>query len=156
MLRGLVPNCVSTICGSYRRGAESSGDVDLVASGAGEPEQVLRELVGALRAHPAVAVVHVLGISGHDGVSTANVIILHRGVHRRMDVVYARPAQYGAALLLWTGGVVYERDLRRWAQKRGLRVCVCFVCAYSSRRVDSIAAGSCFRRRLRQEREFEI
>lgn len=131
VLRRLLPNCVSTICGSYRRGAESSGDIDLVASGAGEPGHVLHELVGALRAHPTVAVVHVLGVSGHDGVSTANVVILHRGVHRRMDVVYARPAQYGAALLLWTGGVVYERDLRRWAQKRGLRVCVCVLTAHA-------------------------
>ena len=126
-----MPNCVSTICGSYRRGAESSGDIDLVASGDGEPENVLHDLFRALRAHPTVAVVHVLGISGHDGISTANAIILHKGVHRRLDVVYARPAQYGAALLLWTGGVVYERDLRRWAQKRGLRVCLCVLTAHA-------------------------
>ena len=42
--------------------------------------------------------------------------------HRRVDIVFARRPQYGAALLGWTGSVLYERDLRRWARRAGYTV----------------------------------
>lgn len=120
-----IPNAVSTICGSYRRGAVSSGDIDVVCCGPGEPRSVLAALLAALAAHATVTLTHTLGVGGHDGVSVANVIVRHGGIHRRVDIVYTRPQQYGAAVLGWTGGVLYERDLRRWAQARGLKVRVC-------------------------------
>ena len=120
-----IHNAVSTLCGSYRRGAVSSGDIDVVCSGPGEPRSVLAALLAVLAASATVTLTHTLGIGGHDGVSVANVIVRHGGIHRRVDIVYARPSQYGAAVLGWTGGVLYERDLRRWAQARGLKVRVC-------------------------------
>ena len=42
-----------------------------------------------------------------------------RRLHRRVDIIFARWEQYGAAVLGWTGSVLYERDLRRWARKKG-------------------------------------
>lgn len=38
-------------------------------------------------------------------------------IHRRVDIILAPPASVGTALLGWTGGTTFERDLRRWCDK---------------------------------------
>lgn len=129
-LRTFLPHAIGTIAGSFRRGAPTSGDVDLVvtagADDAVSPGDALARLVRELRASGRVTHTVSLARRAHThshahGVDVAQLVYRASptSVHRRVDIVFAPRAQYGAALLGWTGSVLYERDLRRWARTRG-------------------------------------
>ncbi|WFD37439.1 DNA-directed DNA polymerase [Malassezia japonica] len=131
-LRTILPHAVGAIAGSYRRGAASSGDVDLVVTHGPtdtmSPGTALRMLVEHLRASGHVT--HTVSVARRahtdkqleeHGVDVAQLVYrcTPTSVHRRVDIVFAPRAQYGAALLGWTGSVLYERDLRRAARAKG-------------------------------------
>lgn len=141
-LQSMVPDSQATIAGSFRRGKTASGDVDMVISGTCDDSasSILRSLVQALQRHGKIS--HILSVprpENHREVDVAEVVYVaqmaSRGsVHRRVDVVYAVPERYGAAVLAWTGSSLYERDLRRWAQTRGFSVCVfSLTCSFHKR-----------------------
>jgi len=133
-VRSLVPDARYVIAGSFRRGAPWCSDVDLVVTGT--LRTTASETLAALvqRLHAAHRVSHTVSISRRSaesagyahGVHVAEVVYVTdcdgHHVHRRVDIVLAPPAQFGAALLAWTGSVVYERDLRRWAKAQGYSV----------------------------------
>jgi len=129
-LQSMVPDAQATIAGSFRRGKAASGDVDMVISGttSNSASSILCSLVQALQRLGRVT--HILSVprqEDHREVDVAEVVYvaptaLHGSVHRRVDIVFAAPKRYGAAILAWTGSSLYERDLRRWAQARGFSV----------------------------------
>lgn len=130
VLFSFLPEAIGTIAGSFRRGAPSSGDVDLVVTHGPRdtvaPGEALVRLVDALKRLDRVTHTVSLARRAHaelneHGVEVAQLVYRSTpdGIHRRVDVVFAPRAQYGAALLGWTGGVLYERDLRRHARSRG-------------------------------------
>jgi DNA polymerase mu len=41
--------------------------------------------------------------------------------HRRVDLISAPKERYAAAVLSWSGSMMFERDLRRYAEERGLK-----------------------------------
>lgn len=41
----------------------------------------------------------------------------NRNPHRRLDIILSPPSCVGTAILGWTGGTTYERDLRRFVEK---------------------------------------
>ncbi|WFD29445.1 DNA-directed DNA polymerase [Malassezia sp. CBS 17886] len=137
-LAAVCGGCEYVITGGYRRGKALSGDVDIVATYAGDarapPGALLRALTERLRAEGRVTHVVALAKRAHtsatDGgaahaVDVAEFVYLSHAsgspVHRRVDVVFAQRAQYGAAVLGWSGSVLYERDLRRWARQQGYK-----------------------------------
>lgn len=129
-LQSMVPDAQATIAGSLRRGKLASGDVDMVVAGTCDDSAsfILCRLVQALQRNGTVS--HILSVprqEDHREVDVAEVVYVAQtasgsSVHRRVDVVYAIPQRYGAAILAWTGSSLYERDLRRWAQTRGFSV----------------------------------
>jgi DNA polymerase (family X) len=96
------------VAGSYRRGRETVGDLDLLAV-ADDPAA----LMSALREHDAVR--EVLG-SG----DTKTSVMLAGGMQVDLRVVPA--AAFGAALLYFTGSKSHNVELRQRAQDRGWRL----------------------------------
>lgn len=61
-----------------------------------------------------------------DPLDKANIIFIHpaqgrRDIFRRVDLVVSPWNRFGSAILGWTGSTVFERDLRRFANTKGMR-----------------------------------
>lgn len=133
-LEALCPGTEQTICGGFRRGKTDSNDVDVIFrppgndSGAG----LLRALYRRL-AHLGI-ITHVLHVSerdpnmplhshgaNFDNLDKAFVIFKLPGKgakHRRVDLICAPPERYAAAVLSWSGSMMFERDFRRFVEDR--------------------------------------
>lgn len=104
-------------------------DVDIVMTGTTQapPTDVLQQLAQRLRRRGCLT--HLVSMPRSSNARVDVVQMVYRAtptaLHRRVDVVLAQRAQYGAAVLGWTGSVVYERDLRRWARSKGYSVRIC-------------------------------
>lgn len=126
-VRRHLPDAAYVIAGGYRRGKPLSGDVDIVMTGRGltaNTSDILHALVDEW--YRAGRVTHTVSLSrpapGHrGGPGVAELVYVPRSsrIRRRVDLVLSSPAQYGAAVLAWTGSVLHERDLRRWARTKG-------------------------------------
>jgi len=42
----------------------------------------------------------------------------HKGIRRRLDLIFALPEVYWTAIVGWTGSIMFERDLRQWAKDK--------------------------------------
>ncbi|BEJ01068.1 hypothetical protein CcaverHIS631_0509250 [Cutaneotrichosporon cavernicola] len=136
-LEALAPGCAQTITGSYRRGKETTSDVDVVfrPPKGNETAAVLGALLRRLIRFGIIT--HVLQLSeretgtplhhggaNFDNLDKAFVILCLPGktrLHRRVDLICAPPSRYAAAVLSWSGSMMFERDLRRWAEDRGYK-----------------------------------
>jgi DNA polymerase (family 10) len=96
------------VAGSFRRGRETIGDIDLLAT-ADDGAAAIQGFV----AHPAVAQVSAQG-------STRATVVLRAGVQADLRVV--APESYGAALHYFTGSKAHNIAIRRRAQQRGLKI----------------------------------
>jgi DNA polymerase (family 10) len=106
-LSGHAPGATIVTVGSVRRGAETSGDLDLLATGAGP------ELADAFVAYPAVE-----RVLGH-GPTKASVLL--RGGYQA-DLRLVLPGQRGAALQYFTGSKAHNIVLRDRALARGWKL----------------------------------
>jgi DNA polymerase (family X) len=103
--KGVGKACVA---GSLRRGKETVGDIDLVASWE-RPE----EAIDAFISHPAVTAV----VSRGD---TRSTVRLADGT--QVDLRVVPPESYGAALQYFTGSKEHNVELRRIAGRQGCRL----------------------------------
>ncbi|TGZ77920.1 Nucleotidyltransferase [Ascodesmis nigricans] len=144
------PGLEMRIVGGYRRGKPSCHDIDLLfshrrhSSAAVVGGEFLIRLVKRLE--DLELITHTLSLSypGHhigslpeldtdapavsgDGNfdSLPRGLLIYRdpttGVHRRVDIILTPPVAAGTALLGWTGGTTFQRDLRTWCKTRGWR-----------------------------------
>jgi DNA polymerase (family 10) len=97
--------------GSLRRGNETIGDVDILATGRRAPV-----IVKHFTSQPGV--VEVLGA----GDTKASVIVKSRGRTRQIDLRVLAEPEYGAALQYFTGSKDHNVALRALAQKQGLKL----------------------------------
>ena len=107
-LRGRAPLDRLEIAGSFRRGKETVGDLDLLVISA-EPERVF-DALGAL---PEVGSVQLRG-------GTKETVILRSGT--QVDLRIVPPESYGAALQYFTGSKDHNVRLRTRARDLGLKV----------------------------------
>ncbi|WVR09566.1 hypothetical protein IAU60_006635 [Kwoniella sp. DSM 27419] len=112
------------IMGSYRRGQETSGDVDILITREGGEEGkagILGKLVSALRR---------CGLITHDlsapsdwtapeakWMGVGRLSASHK--HRRIDILCIPYEYWGAALIYFTGNEVFNRSMRLYARKLG-------------------------------------
>lgn len=130
--------------GSYRRGADSSGDIDFIVTRKGTTsetdlvpfldETVTRLtdagfLVAALAAHKQGKGGEVLGGSKWHGCCVLPVeegrAALGKDFQprwRRIDFLLVPESQYGAALIYFTGNDIFNRSIRLLASKKGMRL----------------------------------
>ncbi|KIJ45736.1 hypothetical protein M422DRAFT_29810 [Sphaerobolus stellatus SS14] len=148
-LEEVEPGCLRTIVGGYRRGKEMSNDVDIVYTHPkkGRERNLSRRLVDRLRSLGlATHVLHITSFRSanpnHAPAGAARpdrphwdtldkALIIFRlpatenspkGLHRRVDLIFAPFETYWTAVVGWTGSTLFERDLRLWAkQKMGMK-----------------------------------
>ncbi|WVF71352.1 hypothetical protein IAT40_006156 [Kwoniella sp. CBS 6097] len=131
-LEAYVPGCEYTICGGYRRGKTESNDVDVVFRPPGMDLDIglLKSLY--LRLSDLGIVTHVLHVThrdantpihaspqNFDNLDKAFVIFKLPGpgrLHRRVDLISAPYDRYASAVLSWSGSMMFERDLKRYAE----------------------------------------
>ncbi|CAD6446693.1 9e0816d0-2c46-44c0-9507-b0847a2cdc38 [Sclerotinia trifoliorum] len=141
--QSLDPDIEITIGGSYRRGAKSSGDIDIIITRAHTTSTTqltpfLSSLVKILTdSHflvAALAVPHnnegskwhgccVLPLSSSSSSSSSSPTT-HTNPHpwRRIDFLLVPSTQLGAALIYFTGDDIFNRSMRLLAGKKGMRL----------------------------------
>nr|XP_031863438.1 uncharacterized protein CI109_001314 [Kwoniella shandongensis]KAA5530510.1 hypothetical protein CI109_001314 [Kwoniella shandongensis] len=137
-LDAFIPGCEYTICGGYRRGKPQSNDVDVVFCPPKDDQDIglLRDLY--LRLSELGIITHVLHVThrevnepihaspqNFDNLDKAFVIFKLPGkgrLHRRVDLISAPKDRYASAVLSWSGSMMFERDLKRYAEnERGYK-----------------------------------
>jgi len=144
--RQIHADCQLTIVGGYRRGEAQIGDVDVIVTHVDESatSNLVERLVMSLEG--AGYVTHTLLLStknsergqipvnwkgnggkraGFDTLDKAMLVWREStgaqnhvpGVHRRVDIVVSPYKTVGCALLGWSGGTTFQRDIRRYCKK---------------------------------------
>ncbi|KAK1688271.1 hypothetical protein BDP55DRAFT_657355 [Colletotrichum godetiae] len=132
----LDPDVQIIVGGSYRRGAESSGDIDFIVTKKGtratsELIPFLHKLIGSLEAQNFL-VARLAGSRDDDGSKWHGCCVLpkiegfndgeYRKVWRRVDFLVVPEAEIGAALIYFTGNDIFNRSIRLLASKKGMRL----------------------------------
>ncbi|KAM0218583.1 hypothetical protein ACHAQD_006967 [Fusarium lateritium] len=129
------------IVGGYRRGKQESGDVDVVLSHRDESKtlNVISKIVVALE--KACLITHTLTLSTHNsergqrpvswkgeksnssGFDTLDKALVvwqdsskENAPHRRVDIIISPWKTVGCAVLGWSGGTTFQRDIRRYCK----------------------------------------
>lgn len=126
-LRGLDPQYQVYTMGSYRRGAESSGDIDLLITKPGTSMSDIRAMVVETLVPTLTAAnffVAALAATSLDDGSKWHGACCLPGAHiwRRIDLLLVPDEQLGAALIYFTGNDIFNRSLRLLASRKGLRL----------------------------------
>jgi len=101
------------IVGSYRRGAENSGDIDIIITG--ETGLLYKETIDELIKRKII--LHVLS---RGPVKTLVIARLPgKSIARRLDFLYAPPNEYAFALLYFTGSKIFNTVMRQTALNQG-------------------------------------
>ncbi|KAK9249089.1 hypothetical protein V1506DRAFT_526969 [Lipomyces tetrasporus] len=135
--KAIFPGAQSVVCGSYRRGAQIHSDVDIVLSvPSDEPGMhlvLLESLVKSLKQSNLIS--EVLSISTFNSSHQRSGSLLdlalvvwstiptaeHTLKHYRVDIICVDWAIVGCAVVGWTGGTTFERDIRIQAKDIGLK-----------------------------------
>lgn len=109
----LDPNSKFEIVGSYRRGAQTSGDIDVIITG--KTGQVYKAFVDDLLKTGIIS--EVLS----RGQSKTLVIAKLPGVRvsRRVDFLYAPPDEFAFAILYFTGSKIFNTVMRQYGLDKG-------------------------------------
>lgn len=133
------PKVQLIVGGSYRRGAESSGDIDLIVTKpdtkkTAELAEFLDKLVRQLEAEKFLVVRLASSRPGTDGSKWHGCCVLpqtsglsdnngnYQPTWRRIDFLLVPESETGAALIYFTGNDIFNRSLRLLASKKGMRL----------------------------------
>lgn len=114
---GADPNAIFEIAGSYRRGAESSGDIDILITNARVfDDDLLHKIAELLRADRAFI--------GELSAGSERLTFLYRwnGIVRQVDLLNITYRSYYAALIYFTGSWEFNQRMRTLAKKKGFRL----------------------------------
>ena len=107
------------IAGSYRRGAKTSGDIDILVTFDTETHDtavVMNAIIDNLKQQKYIKAVFAQGDTKFNGVCRLS---RHR-THRRIDIMIAEPYQYPFALLYFTGSKDFNVKMRNVALAKNL------------------------------------
>lgn len=146
-IQEIDPAITVTIGGSYRRGNADSGDIDLLITKASSPIEELRHIVfdtalprmlrqGYIKANlttPSATSTIWRGAAAllppspspssiSSAISSSSLCSSKVSLCRRIDIILVPHAEYGAALIYFTGNDVFNRSMRLLARKKGMRL----------------------------------
>jgi len=135
ILTKLLPSYWMTVCGSFRRGAPYSGDVDILlthedhrssafgkkGTDARQKDNYLKEVVDALKEEDIITDTISLGKTRFSGVCLAG-NKSEKGVHRRLDLRLLFNEQYYCGVLYFTGSDGFNRSMRKQARDKGYKL----------------------------------
>ncbi|KAF9769498.1 hypothetical protein IL306_013105 [Fusarium sp. DS 682] len=131
------PQVELIIGGSYRRGAETSGDIDFIITksnteSSAELRPFLDSLVQRLEAEEFLVARLASSRSVSDGSKWHGCCVLpkitglndenYKPVWRRIDFLLVPESEMGAALIYFTGNDIFNRSMRLLASKKGMRL----------------------------------
>eukprot|EP01035_Chromulina_nebulosa_P020141 gene20141-26150_t len=99
------------ICGSYRRGKTSSGDIDFLLS-----PKTDDHIPNANTTSLALSSINHYGVSTYMGICKLS---KDDSIHRRIDIKYYPKKLFPFALLYFTGSDHFNRSMRLYASKQG-------------------------------------
>ena len=100
------------IVGSYRRGAQNSGDIDIITTGA--DANVMKKFMDRLIAEKIV-----IEILSRGKTKSLTIARLPQSIARRVDFLYTPPEEYAFALLYFTGSKIFNTVQRHRALQLG-------------------------------------
>ncbi len=119
-----IPDAKFQIVGSYRRGAENSGDIDVILTS--KNPQVYINFVNILIGKKIIEVV----LSRGDSKCLVITRLSDKHIARRVDFLYTEPNQYPFALLYFTGSKIFNTVMRQHGLRLGYTFnehCICHV-----------------------------
>ncbi|MBN3297908.1 DPOLB polymerase, partial [Amia calva] len=125
-LKNVEPEYIGTICGSFRRGAESSGDIDVLlthpdfTSTSPKQPQLLNAVVEHLESLGFVTDTLSKGDTKFMGVcQCADDEDGSDYLHRRIDIRLIPRDQYFCGVLYFTGSDLFNKNMRTHALEKG-------------------------------------
>lgn len=104
------------IVGSYRRGAETSGDIDVIITA--RDNKIFNDFLDKLIEKKII--IEVLSRGNTKSLVITNLFDDKSSVARRVDFLYTTPEEYPYAVLYFTGSKAFNTVMRGYALKQGL------------------------------------
>ncbi|XP_048852780.1 DNA polymerase beta [Brienomyrus brachyistius] len=124
-LEVLDPEYIGTICGSFRRGAESSGDIDILlthpnfTSQSEKQPKLLHDVVDHLESLSFITETLSKGDTKFMGVCQLDHGDGEENPHRRIDIRLIPKDQYYCGVLYFTGSDIFNKNMRTHALEQG-------------------------------------
>lgn len=106
-----------TIAGSYRRGAPSSGDIDVLITNSRGIVSALSDFIAGLR--EIGYIIDSFAQGEHKFMGVCRIIGGSEWIPRRLDIMFTSRAEYPFAILYFTGSASFNTKMRRHALDRG-------------------------------------
>lgn len=111
----IEPSIIFTIAGSYRRGAETSGDVDILIASRDWRSDLIHSVLNKLREDP--------NFIDTISVGKERITMLYKyDKVRQIDILYLPYEEYYAGCLYFTGDWAFNEAMRGYARKKGFRL----------------------------------
>ncbi len=108
------------VVGSYRRGLQTSGDIDcLVSSTATAMSETAMKTTFRGVVERLIADGYIVGVLARGDTKTLAYATVGTGRARRLDLLLTAPAEYPYAVLYFTGSDLFNIAMRGWALERG-------------------------------------
>lgn len=122
-VQSIRPGMIAVCTGSYRRGKETCGDIDILMSHEDGTSQqgVLLPLVKKLQAI-GLLTHHLTMMKDETHNKYMGVCQVNGGLHRRIDFLVVPIQEWPCALLHFTGNDLLNRSMRLFAQKKGMHL----------------------------------
>ncbi len=111
-----IENNKLEIVGSYRRGKEDSGDIDIIITSKLDDKSIFDKLLDSLKENNIIKVF----LSRGEKKSMVITKLNDESVARRMDFLYTPPDEYAFALLYFTGSKEFNTSMRQYALNNDL------------------------------------
>ena len=105
---GKLPNTDFKIVGSYRRGHQDSGDIDILITNSENNKSVFKEFITYLKQGDYLIDDLAYGNVKYMGYSA------FCGIPRRIDILYCSPEEYPFSMLYFTGSGEFNKGMRKW------------------------------------------
>lgn len=116
MLSNVDPSAELTIAGSYRRGCEDSGDIDVLIKS--KDKKTYNQFIEKLKVMKYLIEDLAYGNKKYNGISRLGT----SGIGRRIDIMYTKPEEYPFAILYFTGSGDFNKKMREQINDMGMSI----------------------------------